>query len=445
MNRVQEFLDKVWFPLLSPSRLAAIRILCGLFAFFYIAARYNMLLKIASNDSALFEPVGVFGFLSAPLPLLWVQAFIIFTLLANLAFVLGWKYRITGPAFSVSLLVLLCYRNSWSMIYHHDNAMVLQILVIGFTRAADVLSLDSYFNRDAGKPDIETQHWRYGWPIPLLSAVTLGSYFLSGVAKLASESGLSWVFGESLRSQVAVDAIRKELLGAGTSPLAYQLYDQVWLFTLIGVVSLLVEVGAPLALLSPRLGYAWVGNAFLMHWGIFLLMNITFRYQLLGFVFLSFLPLERIVERVSRRALPAPKEGEIASSVIFDGNCRFCIGQMRMIQLFDIFRQLRFVSLHDEQARHLAPLFTHEQLMEQMVIVSSDGRTHGGANAVRYLSRHLPLLWMLVPVLHLPGSMPLWDWAYRKIAERRYRLAGTVCEDGSCAWKPTHRQGVSSV
>ncbi|MDX2267394.1 MAG: DCC1-like thiol-disulfide oxidoreductase family protein [Bryobacter sp.] len=445
MKRVQSFLNSIWFPALSPSRLAVIRILTGLFALWYLAGRYNMILKVASADTSLFQPIGVVSFLASPWPLPWVEALLIFTLVMNVAFVLGWQYRISGPAFALSLLVLLCYRNSWSMIYHNDNAMVLHVLVLGFTRAADVLSLDSLFRRASHNPSYPTEHWRYGWPVQLLSAVTLGGYFLSGVAKLASDSGLSWLFGESLRSQIAVDAIRKELLGAATSPLAYQLYDQVWLFTIIGTVSLLVELGAPLALLHPRLGYAWVANAFLMHWGIFLLMHITFRYQMAGFIFLSFLPLERLVDKLRQRKLPLPEAGEQKLTLLFDGHCRFCIGQMRLLKMVDVFGQLRFLSLHDEQARELAPSFSHDELMQQMVAVSPSGQAAGGAAAVRTLSRHLPMLWILAPLLHFPGSLPLWAWAYRQVAESRYRIAGMVCEDGTCSFKPANRQGVSNA
>ncbi len=445
MNTFRQWLNDIWFPLLSPSRLAAIRILAGLFALWYIGSRYSMLLKIASADAGLFQPVGVVSWLSEPLPLMWFQGLIVFTLVANLAFVLGWQYRIAGPAFGLGLLVLLCYRNSWSMIYHSDNAMVLHILILGFSRAADVFSLDSYWTKSEDKPTLDDAHWRYGWPVQLISAVTLGAYFLSGVAKLAGESGLSWLLGESLRSQIAVDAIRKQLLGAPASDLAFLLYDQVWLFTILGAASLIAELGAPFALLHRRLGYGWAANTFIMHWGIFALMSITFRYQLTGLIFLSFLPLERLVDAFRRRKLPFPQEGKPAPIVIFDGHCRFCLAQMRLLQLVDLSGRLRFLSLHEEQVKELVPAFGHEDLMAQMVVRSPQGVAYAGAEAVRYLFRTLPLLWVGAPLLHLPGSTPFWDWAYRQIAQRRYLLAGSVCKDGTCTWQGAEETGVGHV
>jgi predicted DCC family thiol-disulfide oxidoreductase YuxK len=71
--------------------------------------------------------------------------------------------------------------------------------------------------------------------------------------------------------------------------------------------------------------------------------------------------------------------------------------------------------------------------MQEMVLVDGSGRRHHGADAMRYLSRRLPRLWPLSPLLHLPGSLPFWRWCYRRVANWRYRLGGRIaCDDGSC-------------
>jgi predicted DCC family thiol-disulfide oxidoreductase YuxK len=425
MNRLTSFLESIWFPALPPGRLALIRILTGLYTLWYLVPRYSMLRSMETIDADLFQPVGIAAWLTAPLPAGWLQALIVATLLLNVAYIAGWKYRYTGPAFGLSLLALLCYRNSWSMIYHSDNALVAHVLIIGCTRAADLLSFDAW-RTNGSAPEA---HWRYGWPVQLISTVTVLTYFLAGIAKLLQGRGLAWAAGESMRSQIAVDTIRKEILGAPSSALAYDLYDQVWLFTILGVFSLVLEVLAPLALLRPRIGQAWAVNAFGMHWGIYLLMHITFRYQMTGLLFLSFFPLERLVAYF-RRPLAGAEPG--TDVVVFDGMCRFCRAQMRLLQRVDITGRLGFLSLHERQARHLLPELSHADLMKEMVVVDTAGRRHRGAAAVRYLFRRLPLLWPGAPLLHLPGSMPLWTCLYEAIARRRYRIAGTTCQEGTC-------------
>lgn len=52
--------------------------------------------------------------------------------------------------------------------------------------------------------------------------------------------------------------------------------------------SLAVELGAPAALVNPRLARFWALNAYAMHWGIFAVMRIKFRYQLSGIAFAAF-------------------------------------------------------------------------------------------------------------------------------------------------------------
>ncbi len=119
--------------------------------------------------------------------------------------------------------------------------------------------------------------------------------------------------------------------------------------------------------------------------------------------------------------------------VIWDGHCNFCRSQVERLRWFDVRHQLAYLSLHDARVAERYPKLSHQQLMDQMWVVRPNGRKFGGADAGRYLSRHMIGLWWLAPLLHIPGSMPLWRWLYGKIANRRYRLAGKSCdEDGAC-------------
>lgn len=186
------------------------------------------------------------------------------------------------------LLSTLAYRNSWGMIFHNDNLLVLHAAILAGAPAADARSLDT---RRRGAP--AEASWRYGWPVRLLSATTVATYFVAGIAKVAGPLGWGWAGGASLRSQVLADGLRKELLGDGASPLTHRLHDVDWLWRLLAVGSLAVELGAPVALLSPRIGRLWATSAWGMHVGIKAIMGITFRYQLSGIAFASFLDLER--------------------------------------------------------------------------------------------------------------------------------------------------------
>jgi predicted DCC family thiol-disulfide oxidoreductase YuxK len=118
-------------------------------------------------------------------------------------------------------------------------------------------------------------------------------------------------------------------------------------------------------------------------------------------------------------------------TVLYDGRCRFCRGQVAMLRRLDVGGGLRFLSLHDPLVAARFPELSRDQLLEQMYVVDRGGRARGGAEAVRYLSRRLPLLWPLAVLLHVPGSLPLWRALYAFVARNRLRLAGS-CDDGSC-------------
>jgi len=133
--------------------------------------------------------------------------------------------------------------------------------------------------------------------------VTAITYLLAGVAKIAGPLGWSWAMGHGLRSQLMVDAIRKELLGDGSASLAIWLYENALLFTVLGCLTLCIELVAPLATLGRRPARIWAASALLFHWGVFLTMGIRFRYQLSGIAFAAFFTPSG---RPSGKALSAP-------------------------------------------------------------------------------------------------------------------------------------------
>ena len=131
--------------------------------------------------------------------------------------------------------------------------------------------------------------------------------------------------------------------------------------------------------------------------------------------------------------LPSPADRPDADVVIFDGACNFCRGQVGRLARWDRAGRLAFVSLHDPIVAQRYPDLTHDQMMRQMYLVDRAGNRHGGAAAFRYLTRKMPRLWLLVPLLHIPFTLPLWQWCYGQVAMRRYKIAGKqACDGDAC-------------
>jgi hypothetical protein len=68
-------------------------------------------------------------------------------------------------------------------------------------------------------------------------------------------------------------------------------------FPPVAVATVLVELGAPLALLGGRLRTAWVLAAWGFHVGIVALMAISFPYPLSGIAFAPLFACERLIAR----------------------------------------------------------------------------------------------------------------------------------------------------
>ncbi len=305
-----------WFAPAPARRLALLRVAIGGAALLYVVVRAPHLAGYADLPERLFDPVGPVGLLlDSPLPGALVTALVAVTIVSGVGFVAGWRFRVTGPAFALLLLWVTSYRNSWGLVLHTENVMVLHVMVLGFVAAADAYSVDARAGRERGPGD---RSWMYGWPIRLLALVAVLTYFVSGWAKVRN-GGIDWVTGDVLRNQIANDNLRKLLAGDFYSPLGGWLTGFGWVFPPMALASMVVELGAPVAMLGRRIAAWWSAAAWLFHVGILALMMIVFPYQLLGIAFLPFFRVERgwdrLVAAIRRRAGPPESSPVYAGEV----------------------------------------------------------------------------------------------------------------------------------
>ena len=112
-----------------------------------------------------------------------------------------------------------------------------------------------------------------------------------------------------------------------------------------------------------------------------------------------------------------------------DGFCARCRAAGRRLQRLDWLGKLEVKSFR-HTTDYLALGVTAERLDREMVLVERDTkRAFGGARALERLSRQLPALWPLVPVLAVMRFGGLSDRVYRWFAARRL----IVVEPGWCS------------
>ncbi len=292
-----------WLVAPAPAaRLAVLRILVGAYATAWAVVRLPAHLGHADQVADRWHPVGVLAPLGSPPGDVPIALLAVAAPVLGLLFVAGWRYGAVGPLFAAAMLVLATLDSSWGQVFHTENLVVLHLLILAAAPAADVLAVG---RRRPPRVDPAHPDGRYGWPVRLAAVVVVLAYVLAGIAKLRI-GGLDWLDGDTLRHLVANDNLRKALLGDSYSPIGTHLVGQAWLFPPLAVVTLLVELGAVVALWGGRWRTAWVAAAWLFHVGVLALMAIVFPYQLAGIAFAPFFRVERLADRYSERPTGRP-------------------------------------------------------------------------------------------------------------------------------------------
>jgi hypothetical protein len=252
--------------------LVRLRVAVTGFAVVYLVIRAPHMWDIAllaDTAPTRWEPVGPLALWAEPWDPTVVRILLIATIAAGIAATAGRWWRVTGPTVAVGVLLLTSIRSSWGQIFHTENLLVLDLLILAAAAVAD--------GRHPGRRSKEL-------PAQAMLVVLVVTYVLAGVAKLRI-GGIGWLSGEALANQVAHDNLRKVLVGDWYSPFGAWALAHEWIFGPLAVASLAVELGAPLVLLGGRIRTAWVASAWLFHLGVFALMAIMFPYPLSGVAF----------------------------------------------------------------------------------------------------------------------------------------------------------------
>jgi hypothetical protein len=290
-----------WNPPAPALRLAVLRCLVGAYALIYSLIRAPSFASVAAFHDGEFRPVGVARLLTAPLPPALVYASVALAIASGVLFVLGARFRWSGPAFAAAFLWVTTYRSSWAMIFHTDNLVALHLIVLAWSPAAQALSWDA---RHADASAWKDPDERYGWAIRIMAVATACAYVVAGVAKLKL-AGMDWLGGELLRQQIAFDNLRKIELGSTFSPIGVWLVRHPAVFAPLAVATMFIELGAPAALANRRIALGWSVAAWCFHVGIVAMMNIGFPYQLSFVAYLPLFRVERLLELGPVRRLTA--------------------------------------------------------------------------------------------------------------------------------------------
>jgi len=205
-------------------------------------------------------------------------------------------------------------------------------------------------------------------------------------------------------------------------------FEHLWTIKAMTWGTLVIEGALGFLLWVKELRY-WIllGGVFL-HLGIIWTMNIPLFGWVLMIAYVTWIDpvdLERFFawarERVNRWTnFTAPMP------VFYDGRCGFCGRSVAVIRRFDALRRLRFINMHSREAIEEFPDFDSERGANEMLLRGRDGKWYGGFDAYRAMAKHMPALWVTLPLLFIPPVPALGRKAYAWVAGRRYCVLAPI-------------------
>jgi hypothetical protein len=181
---------------------------------------------------------------------------------------LGWAggLRGVGPVVALGFWGWAAWRSSWGGVAHDLHLLVIHALVLGLSRC-DAPAL-----------------------LRRLAALTAATYVVAGVAKLRDPG-----WAAHLVEQLSYVELLRQLFEPERSiPLIRWLIDHPRLLEATGWMTIVLELGAPIALLSPRASLVWTLAVVAMHQAIVLGMGINFHYLSLGLAFVATVQVEAL-------------------------------------------------------------------------------------------------------------------------------------------------------
>jgi predicted DCC family thiol-disulfide oxidoreductase YuxK len=410
-RRWQEF----WFAPASPTNLGVCRVLFfGGILLLYLAEDFS---AWAGVSRVFWRPIWLFT--SLHLPILPGPAIIVMQVIWKVALWCSCIGLLTRPSTMTSFglgVYLMGLPHNFGKTHHYDTVVVLVLGIMALSRCGDGWSADRLIRVVRRGIDLSarplTLSGEYTWPIRMVWLVLALIYFAAGVSKVR-HGGLEWIVSDNM----AIMLIQHQYHIANDEPLTtWGLYvaQYGWLSQFLAAATVVFETSYALALFSRRARWVIVPAMLSVQAGIRILMGPTFGSFLVCMLF--WIPWEHVGDRLATWLSRGRKH-----MLLFDGGCGLCQGTVAVIHSLDLLRRIELCDAFNRWPE-IAARFPHLDqgaCLEDMHLITATGQVYTGFEAYRRLAWILPLGWIALPLLYLPGVRPIGQWVYRIVASRR--------------------------
>ncbi|HEY9785519.1 MAG TPA: DCC1-like thiol-disulfide oxidoreductase family protein [Candidatus Obscuribacterales bacterium] len=428
-------LDNWFFKPRSPVPLALFRILVGLLLLQTVLVHHVPDWHLYYSDNAFlprqaimahwwqFDPI--IDFLALlPAGDTWKIGFFAVLVVAALFMTVGF---LTPYAVPIVFLMLLSINKHFPYNWNGgDSMMQLALFLLAFGRSGDALSLDNLIRsakddwRKVGFEPVHSPPW-----VQRMLQLQLALAYLDTF--LWKATGSKWIDGSALYYALRL----REYIKLPLPPLL-----DTPLFMRVGSwMTLIIEFALCTFIWFKDVRYYVLLSGLLLHLGIDYCINLpVFEWMFLSMYVLFIEPEDlskfwRHVTAKIEQLFGPPRR------LTFDGHCLLCVRGTGIFHRMDIFGRYEFVDFRRADNRDRLKDLDFERAEREMMVETEEG-WQGGFKAFRIISRSMPLLWFLLPLLYLPLISFIGERIYGLIAENRYLLLGR-CDDTSCSLHAT--------
>ncbi len=351
--------------------------------------------------------------------------------------ILGLYTRLALLLLAAGSTLLIAHSYSYGETHHAQALRIIALWARVLSPSGRALSVDAVRARVRGamqfmrfEPVGAEMSDNARWPLRLIQWLLVLSYLSAAAFKLTL-GGLDWLNGYTLAYYLVADAVRwgQEYTSV---PIGFRTAILIAHFPLlcamIAAGALLFEATFSVAVLVPRTAWLYVLAGTLMHSGIYFLQRAPF-FQFIA-LYIAFVgPIRETLG--ARRARRLPSGARRRWTVVYDGLCPLCIRSMVRLDVLDVSDRLAYLDLeHDWPAiTERVPSLTREDVRRAMHVIAPDGTVHRGFFAFRELSRAMPMLWPIAPIMYAPLASRVGPILYHRVARGRARL---VCTAETC-------------
>jgi predicted DCC family thiol-disulfide oxidoreductase YuxK len=110
-------------------------------------------------------------------------------------------------------------------------------------------------------------------------------------------------------------------------------------------------------------------------------------------------------------------------TVLYDGGCGLCSGVVTTMRRLDVLKRIEYLDVVNDwdTIGRRYPQLSREACLTDMHVIDDRGRVLIGFEGYRSLAWVIPLAWLTIPFLYVPGVPAIGRRVYRYVADHRSR------------------------